>query len=123
MILLRKRACLFALTVAIAMLGAVGPVAAVPAVEQHCRAVGTDASEIAVLRDAGRSIDEAITTVAAKRSQPNSVALRSSAMLLFERFRRMSPANAEFEFYLDCLDDADSATPAPPSKDGSESRS
>ena len=118
MTLLHERKRLLALTVAVATLAAVGPAAAVPAAEQHCRAVGTDAGEIARLRDAGRSIDEAVTTVAAKRSQSGSAALRSSAALLFERFRRMSPADAEFEFYLDCLDDADSATPAHPPKDG-----
>ena len=93
------------------------PAAATPAGEAHCRAVGAAAGRIAVLRDAGRPQDEAVASVAAQGGISDAVALRSSAALLYARFRRMAPENAEFEFYLDCLDDEAGATPASPGGD------
>ena len=90
---------------------------ATPAGEAHCRAVGAAAGRIAVLRDAGRSQDEAVASVAVQGGVSDTAALRSSAALLYARFRRMEPENAEFEFYLDCLDDEGGATPASPGGD------
>ena len=90
------------------------PVAATPAGEAHCRAVGATAGRIAVLRDAGRSQDEAVASVAGQGGISDAAALRTSAALLYARFRRMEPENAEFEFYLDCLDDEAGATSASP---------
>ena len=90
------------------------PAAATPAGEAHCRAVGAAAGRIAVQRDAGRSQDEAVTSVATQDGISDATALRASAALLYARFRRMEPENAEFEFYLDCLDDEAGATPVSP---------
>lgn len=94
----------------VAALGAVTPVVAAPANETYCRAVGTAAGKVATLRDAGRSLDDAVSTVVAEGGPIGRAALHASAALLFARFRQMSPENAEFEFYLDCLDDEDGAT-------------
>ena len=109
----RLRAFLGILLVGVATSGAMRPARAAPANEAYCRAVGAYAGKLATLRDAGRSINEALASVAAGSSQSQREALRASAALLFARFRLMSPENAEFEFYLDCLDDeAIIATPA-----------
>ncbi|MBC7513794.1 MAG: hypothetical protein H7234_05080 [Herminiimonas sp.] len=112
------RAMLLALLGGAATLGAVQPALAAPANEAHCRAVGAAAGRLAALRDAGRPLDDAVTTAAAEGGPVDQAALRTSATLLFARFRRMSPENAEFEFYLDCLDDETGAMPAPMPKDG-----
>ncbi len=95
-----------------ASVGILSPAAAAPANEAHCRMVGADAGRLAVLRDAGRPVDASVATVAAGPGRPNPEALREAAALLFARFRLMSPENAEFEFYLDCLDD-EAVTAAP----------
>lgn len=84
--------------------------AAAPLGEATCRAVGADAGRIAVLRDAGRSIEEAVASVSDDGSQSTPAARRIAAALLFARFRLMSPENAAFEFYLDCLDDQETVT-------------
>lgn len=89
-----------------------GMARAAPANEVYCRASGANASRIATLRDAGRSSDQAVAAVATELGQYDTEALRSAAALLFGRFRLMSPENAAFEFYLDCLDD-DVGMPAP----------
>lgn len=109
---LSARAILLALLAGVTTLGAMQPVSAAPANETHCRAVGASAGRLAALRDTGRPLDDAVTTAAAG-VPTDQTALRASAALLFARFRRMSPENAEFEFYLDCLDDEADTGPAP----------
>ncbi|KAF3999996.1 hypothetical protein [Glaciimonas immobilis] len=83
-----------------------------------CRQTGAQAHAIAAERDQGKSLEEAIAIVRKAGAKVNANAnvaahvgdasdekpIREMAVLLFRQFRQMSPDDAAFEFYMDCLD-------------------
>jgi hypothetical protein len=82
------------------------PAQASPATEAACADEGALAERLALARDKGVTMNEAIDTVLTAGRNATREQVAAQAALLFQRFRRMPAEQAAFEFTLACMDDA-----------------
>ena len=103
--LLLGGACILAL---IALFAALWPAQARanPAADAACLHEGVLAEKLALARDKGMTMLEAVATVLADDHNARREQVVASSALLFHRFRRLSAEQAAFEFQLACMDDA-----------------
>lgn len=82
------------------------PVQANPAQDAICLHEGTLAEKLALARDNGMTMPEAIEAVLSENPDATRERVAVQAALLFQRFRRLPVQQAAFEFQLACVDDA-----------------
>ncbi|GAC1432620.1 MAG: hypothetical protein NVSMB6_30510 [Burkholderiaceae bacterium] len=80
---------------------------AMPATQDSCRQQGLAAEKLAVARDQGLSMNQAIEAVIKHDPDVNVPLLREAAKMLFHRFRYMPQQQVAFEFTAACLDEAE----------------
>lgn len=90
----------------ISLFAAPWPAQANPAPDAACLHEGVLAEKLALARDKGMTIVEAVAAVLANDPNAKREQVAASAALLFHRFRRLSAEQAAFEFHLACLADA-----------------
>ena len=82
------------------------PVQATPAQDAVCLREGGLAEKLALARDNGLTMPEAIEAVLSENPDATRERVAAQAALLFQRFRRLPVKQASFEFQLACVDDA-----------------
>ena len=83
------------------------PVQASPAAEAACAQEGALAEKLALARDKGMTMNEAVDAVLAMDRNATRDQAAAVAALLFQRFRYLAADKAAFEFTLACMDDAE----------------
>jgi hypothetical protein len=101
--LLLSGACLLVL---VALAFAPWPAQANPAQDVVCLREGALAEKLALARDNGMTMPEAIEAVLSENLDARRERVAAQAALLFQRFRRLPVQQAAFEFQLACVDDA-----------------
>lgn len=76
-----------------------------PAHEAACLQEGVLAEKLALARDRGVTMSEAVDAVLFEHSDATRELVAAHATLLFGRFRRLPPEQAAFEFQLACMDE------------------
>jgi hypothetical protein len=96
-------ACLLTLAAAVAP----APAQASPTTEAACAHEGILAEKLALARDKGMTMKEAVDAVLAEDRNATRDQAAAVAALLFQRFRYMPADKTAFEFTLACMDDAE----------------
>ena len=101
--LLLSGACLLA---PVALVFVPWPAQANSARDAICLREGAFAEKLALARDNGMTMPEAIEAVLSENPDATRERVAAQAALLFQRFRRLPVQQAGFEFQLACVDDA-----------------
>ena len=101
--LLLSGACLLVL---VSIAAVPWPAQANPAQDAICLREGVLAEKLALARDTGMTMPEAIEAVLSENPDATRERVAAQAALLFQRFRRLPVKQVAFEFHLACVDDA-----------------
>jgi len=100
--LLLSSACL---SVLVALAFVPWPVQATPTHDAVCFREGRLAEKLALARDNGMTMPEAIEAVLSENPDAMRERVVAQAALLFQRFRRLPVQQVAYEFQLACVDD------------------